>query len=465
VTLGVASFHQTELASAFERIATDQPDFRNVMDQSDSMPLFDRIRLAALERRHAWGLSEEEVAERLDAVWDVFSPEWITARQLPSYDKFGETQRSHPFGILLHPLGDQQLAGLLELGTYLAHFAATDNMTDVHSALRGGDVGAYSHAILQLAFGLRFALGSGEEVLVEPEAKEGRKSDLSFELEGVPYIAECYRPDIRSPITAEVHLLEAQAIRGLKDLHFPVTLEIRLEHLPNAEARKALVNTGLRLARAIQARAHSGLLSHDWSVEYALGAGLVAARAGEGPKTLPIGDRGARLVDIGYPRSDPPALYGASTFVMMEASESGGKQVKRKSVHSVSVWLPGPPDGTEDKKRRLTSTIEKICDSLERKLPQTRTHDERFRILVVEHDIATQVRAANDPQLSQFRKRLLHQHEGVAGVFLVSREWHQANKSWGYRVIPVTDQRTSLLPRSFLKRMAGLNYLIAAADT
>ena len=122
----------------------------------------------------------------------AFGEEWLREKVRTKTRATALPLRTHPLGNYLAVSGPRDIVDILELAVYIRRLWNVPRLMDVLNSMKED----YGPGYMQLAYAYRLVRAGASNIQLEPEAEGGRKADIYFELSGVPYLVECYIPQV-----------------------------------------------------------------------------------------------------------------------------------------------------------------------------------------------------------------------------------------------------------------------------
>jgi hypothetical protein len=382
----------------FEGVPEEPPDY------------LDRARTRALELALERGRDPDRVEKAFEDLANALGRSWLNhlpTQRVPDspVDRF-----SHELGQALALAGVSEIAELLELAKYLAALHDVPGFADTCDVLKND----YSHGLLQLAWAYRFRRIGAEELVLEPDATDGRKGDISFTLAGQPFMVECYCPSWRAD------KVDASLKRLLGD---KVRVALRSQPAVVAVAVGEPLGSGFakyverEVVRAIDELSEKELVRRGEVPHLDIAATSIRSDR-DAPEDV-IADLAGKHGEHRFefrlvlmPRRDAEALW---------------KQKKEgKLAGRVAIWLPqatprlAGPEWWDD-----------LIGKIEKKLPQTRKDGGAARGVVVGLRKRSDWSEPEEASRLHLNRRLLEGRKDMGFVFVLRREWTERGH-YGY---------------------------------
>ncbi|HYM40712.1 MAG TPA: hypothetical protein VEY12_11335, partial [Thermoplasmata archaeon] len=380
------------------------------------------------------------IPEAIDIVKGGFEEEWLRQRAHAKTRATALPFSDHPLGDCFAVAGPNQIVEILELAVYIKRLVRAPRLETVLHAMRE----QYGPGLLQLAYAYRFQRLGASAVELEPAAAGGRQADISFDLSRVPYLVECYIPEVRDRNTShELHystgaIFDALSERGARIRR----VCIRLTRPINAADRKRIERVTIAAIRT---------MGDASRVDAQDEAALISV---EGVSDM--------AVDTDFPRPGERRsgrwLYGDADWSMDEQLVPDAKipDVRRgkapfPSGNRIFVWrAPG-----EERSQSFEQRVEELVDKISGKLAQTRRHDGPGRIIVASIPEALDRDAETMRLMTEIQNQLLRKHRGVAALLLTTRVW-TTQKRHQYQGFVLFGEEGQRLPKEVFDRLQEL---------
>ncbi|MCA9124557.1 MAG: hypothetical protein H6822_15410 [Planctomycetaceae bacterium] len=353
----------------------------------------------------------EFIDEACAIVENAFGHDWLSAL-------FGKQNLSHKLvpkplhrlDTLFGVAGKSQVVELIELAVYLKQLATCSGIPSVMDVIREH----YATGFLQLAYAYRFHRAGATAIALEPETDRG-KSDIFFEYDSRPYIAECYVPQFAS---------EANSIDNLRTCVQLVGHACRVSDYR--------LRVCIRLKDSISVRESKQLgrwLSHridEMDGDFWRGEHDVAhCEVKHIDETDDVHDRPRRL------SAKEREGFADAVIEMYRVPKSDiaeirlGREARREPGSRVLLWRP------DEECQKMTSEeyVEKLAARLGDKLPQTkRSVDNPGRLVIAELKDFVENDEESLVISGQLQKLMLRSYPDVSAIFLVQRSWIRGSR-------------------------------------
>ena len=311
--------------------------------------------------------------------------------------------RVHPIGGLLSTGGREQILELVELALYIRDLVDIPSVDLVIKNMR--DELQYDSSFLQLAWAFRLQRCGVSDLELEPPASGGRKADIRFAFDHVPYMVECYIPKIfPSDSIRELQYSSGAILDVIGNRRLRIC--IRLRRSISAKDRKRIEN---KIVSRLKKDACIGAINDD-------AASILVEKSKENEEAA----------EFSIPGQDPEMkLYqdadwtfcSTKTAGTVEDIQAGDYQTTR--IGRIFIWRsPG-----EKAPRPIAQRLDELVDKISDKVTQARSPDHARRIVVME--LADAIKQDSDTigAMRELQARLISKHNNVAGFFLGKRVW------------------------------------------
>lgn len=264
-------------------------------------------------------------------------------------------------------------------------------------------------------------------VHLEPPAAGGRAGDIGFEWSGIPFIAECYAPTVAKggEGTDEELRLTNDVMHLFEGRTDAISVAIKLARPLVAPHRKALVSAVYGATKGSVRTSH--LIELNGTTV------SVAPTRWVGP-----GVSSCLVLHVDFKADGEPDTFTRVSYGGREKVFSilGPPPVGETGSH-VAVWFDEETRAHRTIKKPLGPELARLATKTERKLSQTRREDAPARLLIVRTWIAHEFGRAEAADVGALARRLIDQHERVAGVLIVARRWDSGTSRHRYFIHPI----------------------------
>ena len=381
--------------------------------------LFQRFQVRAHAYAHRLRYSPELVNQAVGILRASFGDEWLGAQDDAPGIPFSLGR--HPLRMSLPTAGDSQIMDVLELCQYLKSVPGATAAVIIANLKS-----SYGDTVPQLAFAYRLVAAGATGVHLEPPAAGGRLGDIGFQWAETPFMAECYAPTVakRGEGTAEELRLAHDIMRLLEGRTDAMSLAVRLVRPLVSAHRKAVVRA---IYAAIKEPVTTQFIELDGTTV------SVAPTRWVGPGVYSCFVTHGRFNAAGEPDMFSRVAYGdrEQLFSILGVPPTG------ETGSHVGIWYDQETRVRRSIKKPLGPELNRLATKTERKLGQTRRADAPARLLIVRTWIAREFDRAEPDAIRALGRRLIDQHERVAGVLIVARRWDSAATRHRYLIHPV----------------------------
>jgi len=412
----------------------------------------DFFRLRALTLAPVLGLDTREVNEAIGILRTAFGEPWLNYAAEDRSPSIALPLRRHPIGNLITTAGPEQLAEVMELTSYLTYLQDVPGLDVAISALRSD----YNETLLQLAFAVRFQHAGASALRLEPPTAGGRFADVSFDLSGQSYLAECYRASGSVGSLQEVELLLNQCMDAIKIHDTVLSVAVALHAMPSSDDRKEIVRV---VAEHGEEVVRMGPSADGGFPAFLIRGDLATISVCRGlpvpPGTPP---RLVRAPGFPFQGSDHRFFVRLGVGLASQLTSVAPPLNSFTGLGHVALWLPPDEEEKHSIKRDLHEPLERLGRKIEAKLPQTRSATGKKRVLVVNSWLALELERASTSDRLRLNNKILSAHSRVSALLLVCRHWMPPLFRHGFLIcqfLPSIDP----LPRDFVRRAAAVDRL------
>ncbi|MCK5614097.1 hypothetical protein KAR91_70185 [Candidatus Pacearchaeota archaeon] len=360
------------------------------------------------------------LSEALAIIKGAFNEQWIC-------DQLETKSRGVPFFCLrkhqivncfLSP-AESDLVGIIELAIYIKKLIHVKNLEQVLTQMK--DSGQYMTGLLQLAFAYRFLKLGAKNIEFEPEARNGRRGDIYFELNDIPHMVECFISQYSYPVRTSLDILNCTSaiFDVIKAVHGRMRVCIKLKKSITPNDRRDIEKTTKELIREISGKKQISGLTECAEI-------LV-----EDLKDLEE--------DVDFPKENkrPMVLYGGADWGLNNQQVTlsqiqgvrDGTVKNNKKLSRLFVWEPEE----EKSMPTINERVEELTRKIEKKLLQTKRKGIGTKRIVITQ--IAEARESDKETHTSFKKiqnKIIKSHLNVAALILVSRDWME-NFRYQYR--------------------------------
>lgn len=343
------------------------------------------------------------VSEIPSIILNVFGDEWLEeklAKRLVQ-DEMVPKISEHPLIRLLKVPGESQISELAELVTYLKKLRETKGLIKVISILKNGE--SYRSAFIQLAFAHRFSMIGSENVELEPVTDHG-KSDIYFEYDGKPYLAEVFVPRRQGNENVEDSFR-----KGLKIIYSTIKDSKKCLRISVSFKYQINLNEGTDLGRLVKKEINSLETNHvHLDSKYA----VVCIEHVTSDYIAKEKERWLVEQSPGYTVVSLKAVPNLNITEVMRK----GTNLPGRYYGSVLLWPP------KTIKNELPDIVKMLKNKIAAKVKQTKREvDNPRRLVIVSYSFHDRKRELEYEIVGQIRNSLVANFSNIAGVLLTKR--------------------------------------------
>ena len=389
-------------------------------------------------------ISPDFISEAMEIVKGAFEKEWLL-RSFNRQTRGGVLTAIHqPRSLkdnILTP-SESSIMELYEIAVYIKRLWQIKNFDKVIVMMKI----SYAQSLLQMAFGYRFLKLGGKKLEFEPSAYGGRVSDIFFELDGIPYMVECYIPQDTEAVNSARILMRSISVisRAISSTNKIVRVFIDLKQTVSPKEKRIIEKI---TTEAIKESPVGENITID--NEIAL---------------ITISDISNMHEDNDFPvPPNPMKLYGDADFgarlrtvlKTKEAMEQVREGTYAYDGISSRLFVKRPESETIE--LSANERIDQLKGKLEDKLSQTRHPDlEARRILIAEIPEGMQA-VAEDSSSAKYicqklQERIIPAHSNISALFLCCRAWTVAQRHF-YTGLLVQGKEQDCIPEDLMLKL------------
>lgn len=365
--------------------------------------MLNRLRVEIQFHSRKLNLPSHAVNEIPSIILNVFGEEWLEgklAKRLVQ-DEMVPKISEHPFIRLLKVPGESQISELAELVTYLKKLRETKGLIEVISNLKHGK--SYRSAFIQLAFAHRFSMIGSENVELEPVTDQG-KSDIYFEYDGKPYLAEVFVPkrhgneNVEDNFRKGIEIIKSTIKDSKKCLRISVSFKYQIN-----------LNEGTDLGRLVKNEINSLETNHvHLDSKY-------AAVCIEYVTSDYIAEEGKSWLTEQSPSYSVMSLKAVPNLNITEVMRKGTSPSGRY-YGSILLWPP------KTIRNQLPDIVKMLKMKISSKVKQTKRElDNPRRLVIVSYSFHDRKHELDYEIAAQIRNSLVANFSNIAGVLLTNR--------------------------------------------
>ena len=323
--------------------------------------------------------------------------------------------KTHPIGNYLSIGDEASVVNLLELALYLKKACRLKNFEDVIKIIKDD----FSTGLLQVAYAFRFSLLGVSNLEFEPVLDSKRKGDISFELCGNEYVAECFVPRFRSKDSSkEMQYVIDSAFEALKSIKGKKRVSIRLKERINAQKRKII---GRELITLIQRSDGVDIIKSDIS-----------------SASIIIEDISSEAKDEDFPKLPGEIkLYGdadwginISTYHASDLDSIRRGEVKPgERTHRIFVWKCKEEKQIEKEESSPEVKAKTLSRKINRKLDQIKLDKRKKRKILICQAHEGMIQDLDSYKVvSNIQRKIILKRSDIAALFLTKRYWADKNR-------------------------------------
>lgn len=394
------------------------------------------------------GISAQFTDEALAIVKGAFGEAWLR-KIIVDRNKGGFLipMPKHPLAMRFLAPRESEIIEIYELAVYIKRLLRVKNIDKVLTAMKA----CYSPGRMQLAFGYRFLKLGATHMEFEPEAKGGRLGDIFFELDGNPFMVECYIPrgkkrkDSCKELQFSAHPIFNAIDSADKTLRVFIALKQTVGPKERKEIEKMVVNIAKRplLNKTVQ-------VENDFA-------------------KVTIDDiKDMKKDNDFFLPPEPFRLYGNADFGVRNQKVERNREAilavregtyKYQGIHSrILVKVPE----SERKEIPEQERIQNLTKKLKKKLPQTKTQggNER-RIVIAQIPEGRKAVGEKDDRSAhicrEVQQRIVTEHSNVSVLFLCRRTW-TTRMRYVYIGVIALGKPQDVLSESILHKLNDMEY-------
>lgn len=389
-------------------------------------------------------ISPDFIMEAMEIVKGAFGKEWLI-QSFNRQSRGGVLTAIHqPKSLkdnILTP-SESSIMAIYEIAVYIKRLLHIKNLDKVLVMMKSN----YAQSLLQLAFGYRFLKLGGRNLEFEPIAKEGRVADIFFELDGIPYMVECYIPQEPETIDSTQILIHSRQVisRAIFSANKIVRVFIDLKQTVYSK-EKIIIEKMITDAIKGTPAGEDIIIDNDIA-------------------QITISDISTMHEDNDFPvPPNPMKLYGDADLGMHLGEVPKTKEVMSQIRDGAYIY-----DGirsrifvkrpkSEKTKTSVSDRVNRLKGKLEDKLSQTRHPDlEVRRILIAEIPEGKQVVVEDSLSAKhicqKLQERIIPSHSNISSLFLCCRTWTTAFRHY-YTGVLVQGKEQDCIPAELMLKL------------